>query len=299
MMSYIWIAIGSAIGGAARYWCTGFAARLFGETFPWGTLLVNITGSLIIGFFATLTGPDGRIFVSSTTRQFVMIPNVRLEYVQNEPKGIQTAFWRSVGPSHNIFVVESFIDELAAAAKKDPVEYRRALLDKSPRAKAVLDLAAEKSGWDQPLPKGSGRCVSVQNVFGSYMAQVAEVAVSKDGDVAVKRITCAVDCGIGINPNTIEAQAQSAIVYGLTAVLYGEITLKDGRVEQSNFDNYRALRINEIPAIDIHIIDSGEAPGGMGEPETCAVPPAVTNAIFAATGVRLRKLPIDTSKLKA
>jgi isoquinoline 1-oxidoreductase beta subunit len=226
-------------------------------------------------------------------------PNVRLEYVQNEPKGIQTAFWRSVGPSHNIFVVESFIDELAAAAKKDPVEYRRALLDKSPRAKAVLDLAAEKSGWDQPLPKGSGRGVSVQNVFGSYMAQVAEVAVSKDGDVAVKRITCAVDCGIGINPNTIEAQAQSAIVYGLTAVLYGEITLKDGRVEQSNFDNYRALRINEIPAIDIHIIDSGEAPGGMGEPGTCAVPPAITNAIFAATGVRLRKLPIDTSKLKA
>jgi len=299
MMSYIWIAIGSAIGGAARYWCTGFAARLFGETFPWGTLLVNITGSLIIGFFATLTGPDGRIFVSSTTRQFVMIPNVRLEYVQNEPKGIQTAFWRSVGPSQNIFVVESFIDELAAAAKKDPVEYRRALLDKSPRAKAVLDLAAEKSGWGQPLPKGSGRGVSVQNVFGSYMAQVAEVAVSKDGDVAVKRITCAVDCGIGINPNTIEAQAQSAIVYGLTAVLYGEITLKDGRVEQSNFDNYRALRINEIPAIDIHIIDSGEAPGGMGEPGTCAVPPAVTNAIFAATGVRLRKLPIDTSKLKA
>jgi isoquinoline 1-oxidoreductase beta subunit len=194
---------------------------------------------------------------------------------------------------------ESFIDELAAAAKKDPVEYRRALLDKSPRAKAVLDLAAEKSGWGQPLPKGSGRGVSVQNVFGSYMAQVAEVAVSKDGDVAVKRITCAVDCGIGINPNTIEAQAQSAILYGLTAALYGEITLKDGRVEQSNFDSYRALRINEIPAIDIHIIDSGEAPGGMGEPETCAVPPAVTNAIFAATGVRLRKLPIDTSKLKA
>lgn len=226
-------------------------------------------------------------------------PNVRLEYVQNEPKGIQTAFWRSVGPSHNIFVVESFIDELAAAAKKDPVEYRRALLDKSPRAKAVLDLAAEKSGWGQPLPKGSGRGVSVQNVFGSYMAQVAEVAVSKDGDVAVKRITCAVDCGIGINPNTIEAQAQSAILYGLTAALYGEITLKDGRVEQSNFDNYRALRINEIPAIDIHIIDSGEAPGGMGEPGTCAVPPAITNAIFAATGVRLRKLPIDTSKLKA
>jgi isoquinoline 1-oxidoreductase beta subunit len=226
-------------------------------------------------------------------------PNVRLEYVQNEPKGIPTAFWRSVGPSHNIFVVESFVDELAAAAKKDPVEYRRALLDKSPRAKTVLDLAAEKAGWKQSLPQGSGLGVAVQNVFGTYMAQVAEVAVSKDGEVAVKRITCAVDCGIRINPNTIEAQVQSAIIYGLTAALFGEITLKDGRVEQSNFDNYRALRINEIPTIEVHIIDSQEAPGGMGEPGTCCVFPAVTNAIFAATGVRLRKLPIDTSKLKA
>jgi len=299
MMSYIWIAIGSAIGGAARYWCTGFAARLFGETFPWGTLLVNITGSLIIGFFATLTGPDGRFFVSSTTRQFVRIPNVRLEYVQNEPKGIQTAFWRSVGPSQNIFVARASLMSLPQPAKKDPVEYRRALLDKSPRAKACSIWPPRSQAGASPCRKASGRGVSVQNVFGSYMAQVAEVAVSKDGDVAVKRITCAVDCGIGINPNTIEAQAQSAILYGLTAALYGEITLKDGRVEQSNFDNYRALRINEIPAIDIHIIDSGEAPGGMGEPETCAVPPAVTNAIFAATGVRLRKLPIDTSKLKA
>ena len=288
MMSYIWIAIGSAIGGAARYWCTGFAARLFGETFPWGTLLVNITGSLIIGFFATLTGPDGRFFVSSTTRQFVRIPNVRLEYVQNEPKGIQTAFWRSVGPSHNILQpprkIRWNIAVLCSTNRRVP---RRA---RSGRREVRLGPA--------PAERLRPRRV-VQNVFGSYMAQVAEVAGSKDGDVAVKRITCAVDCGIGINPNTIEAQAQSAILYGLTAALYGEITLKDGRVEQSNFDNYRALRINEIPAIDIHIIDSGEAPGGMGEPETCAVPPAVTNAIFAATGVRLRKLPIDTSKLKA
>lgn len=226
-------------------------------------------------------------------------PNMRVEYVRNEPKGIPTAFWRSVGPSHNVFVVESFIDELAAAAKKDPVEYRRALLDKSPRAKAVLDLAAEKAGWGQPLPQGSGRGVSLQNVFGSYMAQVAEVAVSKDGDVSVKRITCAVDCGIAINPDTIEAQVQSAIIYGLTAALYGEITLKDGRVEQSNFDTYRALRINEAPSIDIHLIKNTEAPGGMGEPGTSALPPAVTNAIFAATGVRLRKLPIDPAKLKA
>ena len=134
--------------------------------------------------------------------------------------------------------MESFIDELAAAAKKDPVDYRRALLDKSPRALAVLNLAAEKAGWGKPLPKGSGRGVAVQTVFGSFMAQVAEVEVSKDGEVHVKRVTCAVDCGIAINPNTIEAQVQSAIVYGLSAALFDEITLKDGRVEQSNFDNY-------------------------------------------------------------
>jgi isoquinoline 1-oxidoreductase beta subunit len=226
-------------------------------------------------------------------------PNVRLEYVRHEPKGVPTAFWRSVGPSHNIFVVESFIDELAAAANKDPVEYRKALLDKSPRAKAVLELAAEKSGWGGTLPKGSGRGVSVQTTFGSYMAQVAEVDVSKQGDVRVKRITCAVDCGIPVNPNTIEAQVQSAIIYGLSAALYGEITLKDGRVEQSNFDTYRALRMNEVPEIDVHIVQNYEAPGGLGEPGTSALAPAVTNAIFAATGVRLRKLPIDTNKLKA
>jgi isoquinoline 1-oxidoreductase beta subunit len=195
--------------------------------------------------------------------------------------------------------VESFIDELAAAANKDPIEYRKALLDKSPRAKAVLELAAEKSGWGGTLPKGSGRGVSVQTTFGSYMAQVAEVDVSKQGDVRVKRITCAVDCGIPVNPNTIEAQVQSAIIYGLTAALYGEITLKDGRVEQSNFDTYRALRMNEVPEIDVHIVQNYEAPGGLGEPGTSALAPAVTNAIFAATGVRLRKLPIDTNKLKA
>src|SRR6185437_725943 len=155
MMSYIWIAIGSAIGGAARYWCTGFAARLFGETFPWGTLLVNITGSLIIGFFATLTGPDGRFFVSSTTRQFVRIPNVRLEYVQNEPKGIQTAFWRSVGPSQNIFVARASLMSLPQPAKKDPVEYRRALLDKSPRAKAC-------SIWPPRSQAGASPCRKAQ-----------------------------------------------------------------------------------------------------------------------------------------
>ena len=164
------------------------------------------------------------------------LPNMHVEYVRVEPPGIPTAFWRSVGPSHNVFVTESFMDELAAAAKQDPVAYRRALLDKAPRAKAVLELAAEKAGWGQPLPERVGRGVSVQFVFATYMAQVAEVEVSKDGAVRVRRVVCAVDCGTVVNPDTVRAQIQSAIIFGITAALYGEITLKDGRVEQTNFD---------------------------------------------------------------
>jgi isoquinoline 1-oxidoreductase subunit beta len=195
-------------------------------------------------------------------------------------------------------VVESFMDELAAAANKDPIEYRRALLDKAPRAKAVLELAAEKAGWGQPLPQGSGRGVSLQSVFGTYMAQVAEVEVSKDGEVRVRRVVCAVDCGTVVNPDTVEAQVQGAIIFGITAALYGEITLKGGRVEQGNFDTYQMLRINEAPVIEVHIVQSSEPPGGMGEPGTSAIVPAVANAIFAATGKRLRKLPIDAARLK-
>jgi isoquinoline 1-oxidoreductase beta subunit len=226
------------------------------------------------------------------------IPNMHVEYLRVEPPGIPTAFWRSVGPLHNVFVVESFMDELAAAAKQDPVAYRRALLDKSPRAKAVLELAAEKAGWGQPLSRGVGRGVSVQFVFGTFMAQVAEVEVSKDGAVRVRRVVCAVDCGIVRNPDTVRAQIEGAIIFGITAALYGKITLKDGRVEQTNFDTYQILRMNDAPAIEVHIVQSVEPPGGMGEPGTSAIVPAVTNAIFAATGKRLRKLPIDTASLK-
>jgi isoquinoline 1-oxidoreductase subunit beta len=226
------------------------------------------------------------------------LPNMHVEYLRVEPPGIPTAFWRSVGPSHNVFVTESFIDELAAAAKQDAVAYRRALLDKSPRAKAVLDLAAEKAGWGQPLPKGVGRGVSLQFAFATYMAQVAEVEVSKDGAIRVRRVVCAVDCGTVVNPDTVQAQIQSAIIFGVTAALYGEITLKGGRVEQTNFDTYQVLRMNEAPAIEVHIVQSLDPPGGMGEAGTSAIVPAVTNAIFAATGKRLRKLPIDTTALK-
>ena len=226
------------------------------------------------------------------------VPNFHVQFTRVEPPGIPTGFWRSVGPSHNVFVTESFIDELAATAKQDAVAYRRALLGKSPRARTVLDLAAEKSGWGQALPKGRGRGVALQFVFGSYMAQVAEVEVSKEGNVRVHRVVCAMDCGTVINPDTVQAQLQSGVIFGTTAALYGEITLKNGRVEQTNFDTYQMLRMNEAPAIDVHIVKSAEPPGGMGETGTSLIVPAIANAIFAATGKRLRKMPVDSHVLR-
>ena len=227
------------------------------------------------------------------------LPNIHVDYVRVEPPGIPTAFWRGVGPTHNVFVVESFLDELAAAARRDPVAYRRALLGHNPRALGVLDLAAEKAGWGRPLPARRGRGVSVQFAFGSYLAQVADVEVAADGAVRVHRIVCAVDCGLVVNPDTIAAQVEGGSIFGLTAVLHGAITLKDGRVEQGNFDTYRPMRIDEVPAVETHLVRSGEAPGGIGEAPTCAVGPAVTNAIFAATGRRVRTLPVDAELLRS
>jgi isoquinoline 1-oxidoreductase beta subunit len=226
------------------------------------------------------------------------LPNLNIEYVRVEPPGVPTAFWRSVGPSHNVFVTESFMDELAAAARRDPVAYRLALLDGSPRAKAVLRLATEKAGWGRMLPPRVGLGVSVQNAFGTFLAQVAEVEVSTEGAVRVRRVVCAVDCGTVINPDTVEAQIQGAVMFGITAALYGEITVKDGRIEQGNFDTYPILRLDEAPAVEVHIIHTPAAPGGMGEAGTSAIAPAMTNAIFAATGKRLRRLPIDPVALR-
>jgi isoquinoline 1-oxidoreductase beta subunit len=227
-------------------------------------------------------------------------PNLLVDYVRQEPPaGLTTGWWRGVGVTHNAFMVEGFIDELAAAAKQDPVAYRRALLDKSPRARAVLDLAAEKAGWGKPMPAGKGRGISVIFGFGSYLAQVAEVAVGKDGRVRVERVVCAIDCGRIVNPDTVKAQAEGGAIFGITAALYGEITLKNGRVTQANFDTYQMLRIDEAPAIEVYLIDSAEAPGGMGEPSTSCIAPAIVNAVFAATGKRLRKLPIDGAQLRS
>ena len=227
------------------------------------------------------------------------LPAIQVEFKQVEPQGVLTSWWRGVGPSHNVFVVESFIDELAAAAKADPVEYRKRLLVENPRAVKVLELAAEKAEWGRPLSPRQGRGVAVQFAFGSYLAMIADVTVADDGAVRVTRIVIAVDCGLTVNPDTIAAQMEGGALYGLTAALYGAITLKDGRVEQSNFDNYVPLRIEEAPHVETHIVPSAEPPGGIGEAATSAVFPAVTNAIFVATGKRVRSLPINTEDLKA
>ena len=196
--------------------------------------------------------------------------------------------------THNAFMVEGFIDELAAAAGKDPVDYRRALLGKAPRAKAVLDLAVAKAGWGASSRRAAASASRCVFGFGSYIAEVAEVAVGKDGQVQVHRVVCAVDCGQIVNPDTIKAQIEGGIIFGLTAALYGDITIKDGRVEQSNFDSYQAIADRRGTRMSRSISStSTEAPGGIGEPGTAAIAPAVVNAVFAATGKRLRRLPID------
>jgi isoquinoline 1-oxidoreductase beta subunit len=228
------------------------------------------------------------------------LPNQLVDYVRQEPRDVPTAFWRGVGPTRGAFVVESFIDELATRAQVDPVRYRQDLLGKSPRALNVLNVATRAAKWTPGTApgRGSGRGVSVMHAFGSYFAMVVDVAVN-DGDVRVSRVTCAVDCGATVNPDTIEAQMQGGIIFGLTAALYSQITIRNGRVEQSNFTDYRMLRINETPAIDVHIVKSSEAPGGIGEPGTAALQPALANAIFAATGKRLRSLPVGDQLKRA
>jgi isoquinoline 1-oxidoreductase beta subunit len=225
-------------------------------------------------------------------------PNLRVEYARREP-GVQVWFWRSVGHSQNIFFIESFVDEMAAAAAKDPYQFRRDLLGKAPRYKGVLELAAQKAGWGRPLPAGVHRGIAVGESFGSYVAEVAEVSVGKDGKIKVRRVVCAVDCGMTVNTEIIKRQMESAIVYGLTAALYGKITFSEGKVEQSNFHDYQMLRINEMPRVEVHIMKSAEKPGGVGEPGLPPLAPAVANAIFAATGKRLRALPFDQALLKA
>ena len=280
---------GTPIAWSHRVTGSSIMARVTSELFPKTLRVMRAAGwhQLV----AMVKGLDVDAVEGAAEPPYAL-PNIRVEYVRQEPPSIPTAFWRGVGPTHNIFVVESFIDELAAATQHDPFQYRRALLDQSPRAKGVLELAALQAGWGRALAPGSGRGISLLHAFGSYIAQVAEVSVSKQGDVRVGRVVCAVDCGTIVNPDTVKAQMESGIIFGISAALWGEITLKNGRVEQHNFNDYRVLRLPEAPVIEVHLVQSTAAPGGVGEPGTSAVMPAVANAIFAATGKRVRKLPV-------
>jgi isoquinoline 1-oxidoreductase subunit beta len=227
------------------------------------------------------------------------IPNLHVDYVRAEPPAVPTGFWRGVGPNNNVFAIECFMDELARKAGKDPIEFRRSMLGKTPRLLAALNLVAEKSNWGQPLPPRVGRGVCAQPSFGSFIATVVEAEVDEQGEVRLRRVTSAVDTGIAVNPDTIAAQLEGGLIFGLTAALYGEITIEKGRVQQSNFNDYRMLRIDQAPKIDIHLIKSGEVPGGIGETGVTASSPALRNAIYAATGVALRRLPIDRKLIAA
>jgi isoquinoline 1-oxidoreductase beta subunit len=263
-----------------------------GNVVAWGHTLVG--QSIAAGtMFASALIKDGidALSVEGAADLPYAIPNMLVD-LHTPENVVPVLWWRSVGHSHTAFVVESFLDELAHAANRDPLELRRSMLGKSPRHLAVLELAAKKAGWGSPLPKGHGRGLAVHSSFGSFVAQVAEVVV--DGaDIKVTRVVCAVDCGRTVNPDTIRAQMEGAIAFGLSAALHSEITLKDGRVEQGNYDGYVVLRINEMPAVEVHIVPSDAPPSGIGEPATPPIAPAVGNAIFAATGKRLRRLPFQ------
>ncbi|MBB5466768.1 isoquinoline 1-oxidoreductase beta subunit [Paraburkholderia sp. CI2] len=264
----------------------------------------KVTGAAVMARYLPSTFKNGvdPDAVNGAINLLYDIPNVKVNYVRYETP-MPIGKWRGVGPTHNVFVVESFMDELAHAAGKDPFEYRRALLAHQPRAKRVLETVASEAGWTTPLPAAKpgvrvGRGISVQFAFASYLAEVAEVEVNEQGEVRIRRIVCAVDCGHTVNPDTIRAQIEGGIVFASSAVLWGEITFRNGRIEQGNFNDYRVMRINEAPAIETHIIDSAEAPGGIGEAGTSALFPAVANAVAAATGTRIRKLPINPAMLK-
>jgi isoquinoline 1-oxidoreductase beta subunit len=226
------------------------------------------------------------------------IPNLQVE-LHTTKNRVPVLWWRSVGYSHTTFVMESFLDELAHAAGQDPYMYRRALLKRHPRILNVLEIAARRSGWGSPLPKGRGRGIAVQDCFGSYVAQVAEVSLDPKGQVTVHRVVCAVDCGKLVNPDTVKAQLESGIAFGLSAALYGAITLKNGRVEQGNFDSYPLVAMSTMPEVEVQIVASSDPPGGVGEPGVPPIAPAVANALFAASGIRVRSLPLTPDKVLA
>jgi isoquinoline 1-oxidoreductase beta subunit len=258
----------------------GWQHRIVGQSIMAGTAFAPVM---------VKNGIDGTSVEGAANLPYA-IPNMSVELSTTET-GVPVLWWRVVGSSHTAYATEAFMDEIAHAAGKDPFAFRQAMLEHHPRHKAVLELAANAAGWGSPLPKGKGRGIAVAEAFGTYVAQVAEVTVAQNGQVKVDRVVCAVDCGTPINPDVITAQMEGGIGFGLGAALYGAITLKDGKVEQTNFDAYQVLRIDEMPKVEVHIVQSPEAPTGVGEPGVAPVGPAVANAVFAATGKRLRILP--------
>ncbi len=298
----IWTREDDIKGGYYRpFWYDRIAAGLDAKGSPVAWKHTVVGQSIIIGspFEGAMLDEDG---VDATSVEGAAdipyaIPNILVDL--HTPKiGVPVQWWRSVGHSHTAFVVESFIDELAHAAGKDPFEFRRSLLAQHPRHKTVLELAAQKADWTKPPEKGIGRGIAVHESFGSIVAQVAEVSVNPAGRVRVHKVVCAVDCGMVVNPEIVKTQMESGIVFGLSAVLHGAITFKDGRVDQSNFNDYPILRMYEMPTVEVFITPSQDPPGGVGEPGVPPIAPAVGNAIFSAVGKRIRRLPIRPEELR-
>jgi isoquinoline 1-oxidoreductase subunit beta len=257
------------------------------------------TCSTVLPYFLRMPWPEGKVdsdAFSGTVNMPYDIPAAKWDWVRHDSP-VALNWWRGVGEGHNVFVVEGFVDELALAGGQDPVTYRRALVANNPRAKAVLDKVAEMSRWGTPLKARQGRGVSLHQCFGTFAALVVEVEVDEYGEVSLRHAFAAVDCGIAVNPDSVIAQMQGGVIFGLSAALFNGVTFKDGRAQQSNFHDYRQIRMNEVPPFDVFVMSSTESPGGMGEVGTASAAPALINAIFAATGVRLRSTPIDHSAL--